>query len=522
MSLPPFMWLILWLILAAPFVYLIGRINILTGTKQIFARWLSLLCIAVAWGAFGRVLIDFYGLGGFDTRASTELISQATWRLGLVTMRFDGISLLLAALVLTLTTAILIFSGYYIGRSDGSEKHYALVLLLCGTIVGLGSAGDLFNLWIWFEAMAIASLPLIVFYREDRTSLEAGLKYLIQSSTGSVFILLGIALILFSTGTLDILIVREATKAWPGGGTPLWLTAGALFIVGFGIKVALVPLHTWLPDAHAQAPSGISAILSAVVIQAGLIALLRALSSLTGAAATWGIILIGFGVLNMLLGNLLALRQQQVKRLLAFSSISHVGYMVVGLGVALFVGTAAGAQAGFFHLISHGLMKGLAFLAVGTFMFAFQQGFIIRESEVDHHRLTIDDLNGAARHYPLIALVFSLALLGLGGLPPMVGFMSKWQIMFAGAQAPDRAFFLILIIIALSSVLSLAYYAPIVNAMYRQKPAELVTRGRSIPLSMTFPLVLLAFAIVILGIFPLLAGWLTIPAASDLLAAFGL
>jgi proton-translocating NADH-quinone oxidoreductase chain N len=521
MSLPPFMWLILWLILAAPFVYVIGRINILTETNQNFARWLSLLCIAVAWGAFGRVVTNYYGYAGFETATSMELISQTTWRLGLVTMRFDGLSLLLAALVLTLTTAILLFSRYYIGRSDGAEKHYALLLLLCGTIVGLGSAGDLFNLWIWFEAMAIASLPLIVFYREDRSSLEAGLKYLIQSSTGSVFILLGIALILISTGSLDILIVREATRSW-SGGTPLWLTAGALFLIGFGIKAALVPLHTWLPDAHAQAPSGISAILSAVVIQAGLIAMLRSLSSLTGAAATWGIILIGFGVLNMLLGNLLALRQQQVKRLLAFSSISHVGYMVVGLGVALFVGTAAGAQAGFFHLISHGLMKGLAFLAVGTFMFAFQQGLITKESEVDHHRLRIDDLNGAARHYPLTALVLSLALLGLGGLPPMVGFMSKWQIMFAGAQVPDGALFLILIIIALSSVLSLAYYAPIVNAMYRQKPAELITRGRAIPLSMTIPMVFLAFAIVILGIFPLLAGWLTIPAASDLLAAFGL
>jgi formate hydrogenlyase subunit 3/multisubunit Na+/H+ antiporter MnhD subunit len=154
--------------------------------------------------------------------------------------------------------------------------------------------------------------------------------------------------VLISAGSLDILAIQEALVN-VSGGTSLWLTAGVLFIIGYGIKVALVPLHTWLPDAHAQAPSGISAILSAVVIQAGLIALLRALSSLTGAAATWGIMLIGLGVLNMLLGNLLALRQRQVKRLLAFSSISHVGYMVVGLGVALFVGTAAGAQAGFFH-----------------------------------------------------------------------------------------------------------------------------------------------------------------------------
>jgi proton-translocating NADH-quinone oxidoreductase chain N len=521
MSLPPFVWLILWLILSAPFVYIIGRIDILMRTRRNLAHWLSLLCIVVGWGALGRMIIDFYGLGGLESRTSPDMISQATWRLGLVTMRFDGLSLLLTALVLTLTTAILLFSKSYIGRSDGAEKHYALLLLLCGAIVGLGSAGDLFNLWVWFEAMAIASLPLIVYYRHERTSLEAGVKYLIQSSTGSVFILLGIALVLLSAGSLDILAIQETLNNI-SGGTSIWLTAGVLFIIGYGIKVALVPLHTWLPDAHAQAPSGISAILSAVVIQSGLIALLRALSSLTGAAATWGIILIGLGVLNMLLGNLLALRQRQVKRLLAFSSISHVGYMVVGLGVALFVGTAAGAQAGFFHLLSHGLMKGLAFLAVGALMYAFQQGIIADGSDGDHQSLTIDDMNGAARHYPVIALALSLALLGLGGLPPLVGFMSKWQIMFSGAQAQEGALFLVLIIIALSSVLSLAYYTPIVNAMYRQKPAVAVTRGRSIPLSMTAPLVILAVAIVILGILPVLAGWLTLPAAIDFLSAFGL
>ena len=511
MTLPPFVWLILWLILSAPFVYLIGRIDVMTGGRRNLARWLSLLCIGVAWYAFGRVAIAFYGLG------EGPLAERATWTLGAVTMRFDGLSLLLTALALTLTTVILLYSGPYIGRGAGAEKHFSLLVLLCGVIIGLGSAGDLFNLWLWFEAMAITSYPLVVFYTHDRTSLEAGIKYLVQSSTGSVFILLGIALVLLSTGTLDVLEIRAALDGDTGSG--LWVLAGVLFVIGFGVKIALVPLHTWLPDAHAQAPSGISAILSAVVIEAGLIALLRSLSALAGAAATWGALLISFGLFNMVLGNLLALRQKQVKRLLAFSSIAHVGYMILGLGIALYVGTAAGAQAGFFHLVSHGLMKGLAFLAVGALLFGLQH-HLGEADEATHKGLTIDDLSGTARRYPFIALALSLALMGLAGLPPLVGFMSKWQILVAGAQARDVFILLILIVTALNSVLSLGYYAPLINRLYRREPAAVVAAGRAIPVTMTLPLAVLAVAIVVLGLMPVLAGWVTIPAAADLLAAF--
>ena len=512
MSLPPFVWLLLWLIVSAPFVYVIGRIDVLTGGRRGLARWLALLCLAVGWVAFGRAASAFYAA------QASELVQQTTWTLGAVSLRFDGLSLLLAALVLTLTTLIMIYSGPYLGRGEGFEKHYALLLLLCGAIVGLGSAGDLFNLWLWFEIMAFCAYPLVVFYTHDRLALEAGIKYLVQSAAGSAFILLGIAVVLLAAGTLDILGVRAAMAA--GTVAPaLWLTAGALFVVGFGVKAALVPLHTWLPDAHAQAPSGISAILSAVVIEAGLIALLRALSALAGAAASWGALLIGFGLFNIIVGNFLALRQQQVKRLLAFSSIGHVGYMVLGLGVALYAGTNAGAQAGFFHLLSHGLMKGLAFLAVGALMFGLQHS-LGEAGAASHRSLTVDDLSGAARRYPLVALVFSLAVLGLGGLPPLVGFMSKWQVLVAGAQTRDVFILVVLVIAALNSVLSLGYYAPLVNRLYRREPGALVAAGRPIPAAMLVPLAVLAVAIVLLGVLPMLAGRLTIPAAADLLAAF--
>ena len=176
-----------------------------------------------------------------------------------------------------------------------------------------------------------------------------------------------------------------------------------------------MPLHTWLPDAHGEAPSGISALLSGVVIEAGLVALLRTLMALAGIASSWGTLLMAFGAVNMLAGNSLALRQTQVKRLLAFSSVSHIGYMLLGLGIAFYTGEAAGAQGGFFHLITHGMMKGLAF-------FGRRHAALCHRARApgweDAHGLTVADLAGAAHRYRLAALALSLALLGLAGLPP--------------------------------------------------------------------------------------------------------
>jgi formate hydrogenlyase subunit 3/multisubunit Na+/H+ antiporter MnhD subunit len=276
-----------------------------------------------------------------------------------------------------------------------------------------------------------------------------------------------------------------------------------------------VPLHTWLPDAHAQAPSGISAMLSGVVIEAGLLAMLRALASLGGVTLSWGSLLMGFGALNMLVGNLMALRQQQVKRLLAFSSLTHIGYMLLGLGIGIYGDQLAGAEGGVFHLINHGLMKGLAFLAAGALLYA------LHIASGDHGPLTIADLHGAARRYPVVALTLSVALLGLGGLPPLAGFMSEWQILVAGFVTSKPVIEGLVIFAGLMSVLSMAYYIPLVNAMYRQETSEVVRVGKPLPGEMVLPLVLLALAVVAIGVWPNLLQWLTAPAGNALLVAFG-
>ncbi len=480
-------------LLAAPAVYFAGRLFH-------FARWAALIAIGVMWIPF-VLLAQAIGADSIGVM------------IGGMTLRVDGISLVLAAIALTLGTLVVLYSNRYIAHEENEDKYYAMLTALIGVMIGLGCATDLFNLWVWFEAMAISSYLLVAFYRDQAASLEAGVKYLVQSAVGSVLVLLGIALVLAMTGTVNLAEIRAA--AGQVDALPL-LAAGALFVIGFGVKAALVPMHTWLPDAHSQAPSGISAMLSGVVIEAGLVALLRAMASLSGVTLSWGVLLMAFGALNMLAGNLLALRQKQVKRMLAFSSLSHMGYMLVGLGIAVYVGQSAAASGSFFHVINHGLMKGLAFLAAGALLYTLY----IKTG--DHTSpLTISDLGGAARRYPVVALTLSIAVLGLAGLPPFAGFMSKWQIFAAGFESQNMAIDLLVIFAALNSVLSLAYYAPIVNAVYRQEPSEAVTHGTKLPLTMSIPLVMLAVAIVVLGVWPSLLAGLTGPAGSALVKAFG-
>lgn len=463
------------------------------------ARWLTL-----------AVLILTAVFLGFTWQA---YVIHGTMQLtiGQIPFRVDGISLLVSAVVLTLTALVTIFSSAYMAGEQGEEKFFALLTIMTGSIIGLSCAGDLFNLWVWFETMAISSYWLVAFYRNQPGSLEAGVKYLVQSAIGTILILLGIAFVFIQIGQLDLLAIQQRVM----GTTSLLMAGGALLMVGFGIKTALVPLHTWLPDAHSQAPSGISAMLSGMVIEAGMIAMLRALGPLAKVTIGWGVLLLTFGALNMLVGNLMALRQTQVKRMLAYSSIANVGYILLGIGITLVTNSPNGAIGGFFHLINHALMKGLAFLAAGAMLYA------LHLARHDHSPLMASDLDGASRRYPVVALTFTIALLALGGLPPLAGFMSKWEIFVAGFSTQNTTIIILAIFMALNSVLSLGYYAPLINRMYRNKPSELVQVGKPVSVLMVAPLVVMAVAIIVIGIWPSLLQWISAAAAYSLLSAFG-
>jgi formate hydrogenlyase subunit 3/multisubunit Na+/H+ antiporter MnhD subunit len=453
----------------SPLAYLAGR----AARSAFLARWTARLILLMTWIPWIILMLE----------SQSAHLTNPFFTLQGLTLSIDGLSLLISGVTLTLATLVAFYSGAYLKGEEGEEKYYALLLSLTGAIIGLGCATDLLNLWLWFEGMTVSTLFLVAFYRKEQASLEAGVKYLVQSAAGSALILLGIALVFGTTGTLSLpdlpgIMANNPNKL-------ILMASGALFIIGFGVKAALVPLHTWLPDAHAQAPSGISAMLSGVVIEAGLVALLRVLLPLA-----------------------------QVKRRLAFTSLAHIGYMLLGIGAAMAFLQPAAMSGAFFHLITHMLMKGLAFLAAGALLYAL---FISRGL---HSHMTVADLNGAATRYPLVACCFSIALLALGGLPPLAGFMSKWQIFLGAAQTLNPWVIGLVVFAALNSVLSLAYYAPVVNAMYRKEPSDAVRNGNTIAISMAAPLAVLAILVILLGVVPTLVAPFS-SAAADVFAALG-
>lgn len=498
-----FTWMLTFPMISSAVIYLVGRVfsrNVKNENKINPARWLALLSLLGTGFFLYLVIRNVFSSGQSHYQSFGEV-----W------FRFDGISMMLSLLVLVVGSLVTIYSFTYLKKESGQEKFYALLVIMIGAINGLGCALDLFNLWVWFEIMTISSIVLVAFYKDQPASLEAGVKYLVQSATGSMMVVFGIALVFLETGTLNFEMLRMSINA----PSPYLLIGGALMVIGFGVKIAMVPLHTWLPDAHSQAPSGISAMLSGIVIEVGLIALLRAIGGIALSGQNWGNLLIGFGILNMIVGNLLALRQKEVKRMLAYSSLSHVGYMLLGFGVLISLNGLLAGIGAVFHLITHGLMKSLAFLCAGVFLYNF---YIAKGS---HKPLVLDDLNGASKKYPFTAFAFSIALLSLGGLPPLAGFMSKWQLVAGVAQTQNTTMIILVVFAGLMSVLSLGYYAPLVNRMYRNKPSALVSEGGAVSVWMYLPIALLTLAVVVLGIVPSVLYWLTGPAGYSLFIFFG-
>jgi len=461
-AVPAFVWLIALPFVGAPLAYFSRR------------RWVIFGIIGALWLIFGLQLLQ---------------PGSNHYRVGEVGLGLDGAGVLLAGLALTMGTLIGVYASAYLKHEAGRarDRHDALLLILIGALLGLGCATDLFNLWLWLELLSGSAWMLVAFHGNRPAALEATVKYVTQSMVGSALSLIGVALTLWQAGSLDLAQISTA------GVSPLLLAAGGFFVIGMGVKAALVPLHTWLPDAHSQAPSGVSALLSGIVVEAALVALLRSLGALAGVSFSWGTLLIGCGCLNLIIGNLMALRQSEIKRMLAYSSVAQVGYMLIGFGITALSGDPGGAQGAFFHLITHALLKGLAFLAAGVMAVG-----LVRP-------LTLADLSGGAKRAPLAALALSVAVLGLGGLPPLAGFMSKWQIFVSGFAGSPGWVQAVVIFAALNSVLSLVYYAPVALALYRQ--GDLTTTGTAStmtaqPVGFSLPLLVMLLVSLLLGLVP--------------------
>jgi len=416
---------------------------------------------------------------------------------GEATLRADGLAVFLGLLATGLGLAVTVYSFSYMRQEQERPTYAALLLLLVAGIAGIGLARDLFNLYVMFELMAIPSYALVAFHRNRPEAVEAGMKYVVMSAAGSLLALLGIAVVYLGAGTFDLAAISRA--AVPRN---LALLATGLLVSGFGVKAAIVPMHTWLPDAHAAAPSGISAMLSGVVIQAALVAMVRALTvfGVAGTAvASYGLLLAFLAVLTMTVGNLVAMHQRDLKRLLAYSSVAQMGYILLGLGVGLEFGVTVALVGGLFHVLSHALLKGGAFLGAGV----LERAFGTRD---------LDALRGAGRRIPAAGFTFALFALGLAGVPPTAGFLSKLLIATGAAQAGTFGVFLVVALIA-NSALSLAYYVPAVTGLLAGEGSPPSGRPSAFLL---LPLLVLAALVILFGVWPDLALAVLTPAATAL------
>lgn len=415
-------------------------------------------------------------------------------------LRVGGLSALMIMLISSMILIIAIYSVRYMKHEQEvgliSEArlgmYYALILIFTGTMMWTVTTNNLIMLYVAIEGTTIASALLVAFYRR-KPSLEAGYKYVLLVVVGITFSLFGITLVFAAAvphlpAGAQALMLTEVGKIAKLIPKNIALLSVAFMTVGFATKAGLVPFHAWLPDAHSEAPSPVSALLSGLIIKIGAYALAR---TVTIFAPTYHSIIVFIAILSsasMLIGIFMALVQDDIKRLLAYSSVSQISYVFEGLGL----GTYIGIYGGLFHLLNHTIIKALLFLCAGAIMYA------------TNGERKISKLGGLSRKMPITAFCFFVGAFAIGGLPPFNGFMSKFTIFIAIGE--QRLYWAA----AVSVVTGLLTLGCLVWAAYRifwQAPKEAIAVGnhgeiREVPKIMWITMLFLALACLVIGLFP--------------------
>jgi len=455
--------------------------------------------VATTWATFAisiallrRVLetgVISYQLGGW----------AAPWG---IEYRLDILGAFVLLFVSGIGALALSFSPKSLSREIAEDRHYlfcaAYLLCLCG-LLGIVITGDLFNLFVFLEISSLSSYALISL-GSDRRALAAAFQYLVMGTIGATFILIGIAFLYVMTGTLNM--VDMAAQLSSVSGVRTIVVAFAFLIVGISIKMAFFPLHQWLPNAYTYAPSVVTAFLAATATKVSVYMLLRLVFTVFGAQFAFdsmrlGAILMPLAIGGILVASTVAIFQRDVKRMLAYSSVAQIGYMVLGASFA----TVTGLTAGIVHLFNHALMKGGLFLAMGCIMF--------RLGSVD-----LDDMRGMGKRMPLTMLAWVLGGLGLIGIPATAGFITKWYLIRA---AIESGFWPIAALVLMSSLLAVVYVWRVVEVAYFQEPSERGARVREAPLSMQIPTLILIGATILFGLWTSLSTGVATSAAEGLL-----
>jgi multicomponent Na+:H+ antiporter subunit D len=406
-------------------------------------------------------------------------------------MVMDGFN----AIVLCIINIIGFFSAFYsisyIRRYTAENYFYALFCLMIAGMNGVVLSGDLFNIFVFLEISVISSYALVAFGVE-KTELEASFKYQVLGSLASFLILFGIGLIYWKTKTLNIADIKEAFSS--GYYKPYYLFVQLLFLSGFGLKAAIMPFHAWLPDAHSSAPSPISAMLSGVLIKAvGIYVIIRLFFNMFTISEGMAVLITTLGTLSMVVGVFLAIGQWDLKRLLAYHSISQMGYVVMSVGIGMILvarglkpdAASLAIAGGIYHLINHAAFKGLLFLNAGA---------------IEYRTGTRDlrEMGGLSKKMPATAATSFVASLSISGIPPFNGFFSKLIIIIA---AVIGRFYLLAALAVIVSIITLASFLKFQRYAFYDKPDYSgENEVREVPFPMLFSMIVLGFICLILSL----------------------
>ena len=457
------------------------------------------LATAITWAAFAiaiALLVQVmesgtisYAVGGW----------QPPWG---IEIRVDLLSALMLVVVSGIGSIVMPFARASIEREVAPERVYLLYVmyLLCLTgLLGIAITGDAFNLFVFLEISSLSSYVMISLGR-DRRALTAAYRYLIMGTIGATFYLIGIGLMYMVTGTLNIVDLAERVPPLLGNRTIQM--ALAFLLVGISLKVALYPLHLWLPNAYAYAPSAVTVFLAGTATKVALYALIRVTYSIFGGpnALDGGPIREVFmvlGMVAMIVSSLIAVFQNDVKRLLAYSSLAQIGYMMLGAGLANVPGLAGGLV----HIFNHALIKATLFMAIGCVFYRIGA-------------CHVHDLAGLGRRMPVTMAAMVVGGLSLIGVPLTVGFITKWYLV-QGALELDR--WPVAVVVLGSGLLALIYFWRLVEAAYFRPPPADAGDVKEAPLSMLVPLWLLAVGCLYFGIDATLPAGLALDTADLLL-----
>lgn len=410
-------------------------------------------------------------------------------------MVLDSFSAIVLCIINLIGFLSLVYSISYISRYTAENYFYSLFCLMVAGMNGVVLSGDIFNIYVFLEISAISSYALVAFGIE-KEELEATFKYQVLGGLASLIILTGIAFIYWKTKTLNIADIRAVLST--GADRRYYTLMQLLLLAGFGLKAAIIPFHAWLPDAHSSAPSPISAMLSGVLIKAiGIYVILRLFFNMFEISEEMSVVITALGALSMVVGVFLAIGQWDIKRLLAYHSISQMGYVILSTGIGMIILSRGGSQkiaalaiaGGIFHLVNHAVFKGLLFLNAGAI-------------EYSTGTRNLKEMGGLSKAMPVTSATSFVASMSISGIPPFNGFFSKLVIIVAAVVG---RFYFLASLAALVSIITLASFLKFQRyAFYEKSEFSRAVKPKEVP----FPML---FSMVVLGIICLLLSLLVIP-----------